>query len=111
MKIEMIVNRIDDWFEVEDLDLDFCSLSMKMLIRLSTRKKAGFTYDRIKLASDIIGRKSVESIEAIDNAIVILLSRNLIQFEEKKYGEKKVLITEDGLNAVGKFKELINNVD
>lgn len=44
MKTQMIVNRVDDWFYIEDLELDICILSMNILIKLSTRKCAGYSY-------------------------------------------------------------------
>lgn len=112
MKTQLIVNRVNDWFYMEDLQLDECSLAMSLLIRLSTRTAAGFTYDRIKLANAILERSSAESIKAIDKAVVILLSRKLIIFEDKKkYGAKKILITDSGIKAVAEYKELMKNVD
>ena len=111
MRTQMIVNRIDNWFQIEDLELDECSLAMNLLVRLSSRRCTGFTYDRIQLAKDILERTSAESIKAIDKAVVILFSRKLIIFEDKrKYGEKRILITEAGIKAVEDYKELIKDV-
>jgi hypothetical protein len=85
---------------------------MNILVKLSTRKCAGFSYDRIKLAMIILNRKSVEAITAIDKALVVLISRNLIMLENvPKNNAKKILITELGLKAVDQYKELMKNVD
>lgn len=111
MKTQMIVNRIDDWFQVEDLELDDCLVAIEVLKRLSTRKIAGFRYDRVSLSSTILGRNSAEAIKVLDKAIVILFSRNLIIFEEGVNNEKKILITDAGMKAVEEYKELMNNVD
>lgn len=111
MKTQMIVNRVNDWYQIQDLALDDCFLAMNILQKLSTRRVVGHTYDRIKLVNEIMKRQSSEGIQAIDKAIVILFSRNLIRFEEKKYGEKKMLITDNGVKAIERYEELINNVD
>lgn len=111
MITKMIVNRIDDWFHVEDLELDDCLVAMNLLVRLSTRQKAGFKYDRVKLSSVILNRNSVEAVNVFDKAIVILFSRRLITFEEGNYGDKRILITTAGLKVVEDYKELIKDVD
>ena len=112
MKTQMIVNRVDDWFYIEDLELDICILSMNILIKLSTRKCAGYSYDRVKLAMIVLKRKSAEAITAVDKALVILFSRNLIVFERTQKNEaKKILITDLGIKAVEQYKELMENVD
>lgn len=112
MKMQMIVNRINDWFNVEDLELDIYMLSMSILLKLSTRKCAGLVYDRVNLITTILNRKSVEAIEAFDKAIVLLISRKLIIFENsQKNGEKKIFITDLGLEATNRYKELMKNVD
>lgn len=111
MIAKMIVNRTVDWFQIKDLELDSCVLAMELLKRLSTRKLVGFKYDRIKLADTLLHRKSSETIEAVDEAIIILVSRGLIDIEEIKYGERKITISEAGLSVVEQFKELMENED
>lgn len=108
---QMIVNRVDDWFRFEDLELDDSLIAMKFLIRLSTRTSTGFKYDRVNLSTTVLGRNSSEAIHAIDKAIVILISRKLIRFQEEKQGNKKIFITDEGIKAVEEYKELIRNVD
>lgn len=62
MKTQMIVNRINDWFSIEDLELDIYMLSMNILLKLSTRRCAGLVYDRVNLTMTILNRKSAEAI-------------------------------------------------
>lgn len=109
MIAKMIVNRTTDWFQIKDLELDSCVLAIELLKRLSTRPKAGFKYDRIKLADSLLNRKSSETIQSVDDAIVILVSRELIEFEEIRYGERKIAISEKGLDALKYYKELMGD--
>lgn len=105
MKTSMIVNRIENWFDSTDVELDECYIAVKLLEHLSTRKKIGLDYDRLKLASILYNKSSAESIGVIDKAIVILVSRNLISFDAKKEGRRKLLITELGELAYHQYKE------
>ena len=41
MKASMIVNRIENWFDSTDVELDECYVAIRLLERLSTRKKMG----------------------------------------------------------------------
>lgn len=109
MIAKMIVNRTTDWFQIKDLELDSCVLAIDLLERLSTRPIAGFKYDRINLSSILLHRKSAETIEAVDEAIVILISRGLIELEEIRYGERKIKISEKGLSALEHYKELMSD--
>lgn len=109
MIVEMIVNRTKDWFQIKDLELDSCVLAIDLLEKLSTRLIAGLKYDRINLSSVLLHRKSAETIELVDEAVVILISRGLIELEEIKYGERKIKISEKGLNALEHYKELMSN--
>lgn len=112
MKTQMIVNRINDWFRIEDLELDIYMLSMNILLKLSTRKCLGLIYDRVNLAITILDRKSVEAIEALDKAIILLVSRKLISFDNsQKNGVRKILITDLGLEAINRYEELMKDVD
>ena len=112
MKTQMIVNRINDWFSIEDLELDTYMLSMNILLKLSTRKCAGLVYDRVKLAMTILNRESAEAIEALDKAIVVLISRRLIILNDfQKNGVRKIFITDLGIEATNRYKELMENVD
>lgn len=107
MRTKMIINRLTDWFQVEDVELNVCSLSMTLLDVLNRRPIQGLTYDRVNLAYEILNRKSAETIKAVDESICILVSRNLITFENKKNGQQTIFITELGMSALNEYKELI----
>lgn len=109
MQTKMIVNRMNDWFQIEDIELNVCNVAMNMLYRLSRRQIQGFEYDRVKLAYEILDRKSAETIKAIDDTICVLVSRNLIIFKEETQGRQKIMITELGKKALKKYEELIKN--
>ena len=112
MKTQIIVNRINDWFRIDDLELNIYMLSMRILLKLTTRRHAGLAYDRVNLAMGILNRTSIEAIETLDKAIVLLVSRKLIVFDNsQKNGVRKIFITDLGLETVTKYRELMENVD
>ena len=112
MKTQIIVNRINDWFRIDDLELNIYMLSMRILLKLTTRRHAGLAYDRVNLAMGILNRTSIEAIETLDKAIVLLVSRKLIVFDNsQKNGVRKIFITDLGLETVNKYRELLENVD
>lgn len=112
MKTQIIVNRINDWFRIDDLELNIYILSMRILLKLTTRRHAGLAYDRVNLAMGILNRTSIEAIETLDKAIVLLVSRKLIVFDKsQKNGVRKIFITDLGLETVNKYRELMENVD
>ena len=45
MKTQMIVNRINDWFSIEDLELDTYMLSMNILLKLSRFRDEKTTFE------------------------------------------------------------------
>lgn len=111
MKTQIIVNRINDWFRIDDLELNIYMLSMRILLKLTTRRHAGLAYDRVNLAMGILNRTSIEAIETLDKAIVLLVSRKLIIFDNsQKNGVRKIFITDLGIETVNKYKELMENV-
>lgn len=112
MKTQIIVNRINDWFRIDDLELNIYMLSMRILLKLTTRRHAGLAYERVNLAMGILNRTSIEAIETLDKAIVLLVSRKLIVFDNsQKNGVRKIFITDLGLETVNKYRELMENVD
>lgn len=112
MKTQIIVNRINDWFRIDDLELNIYMLSMRILLKLTTRRHAGLAYDRVNLAMGILNRTSIEAIETLDKAIVLLVSRKLIVFDNsQKNGVRKIFITDLGLETMNKYRELMENVD
>ena len=112
MKTQIIVNRINDWFQIDDLELNIYMLSMRILLKLTTRRHAGLAYDRVNLAMGLLNRTSIEAIETLDKAIVLLVSRKLIIFDNsQKNGVRKIFITDLGIETVNKYRELMENVD
>lgn len=107
MKTKMIINRENDWFQVEDVELNICSISMALLEVLNRRPIKGLLYDRIKIAHDILKRNSAEIVKAVDDSICVLLSKNLIDFGNAKDSHQRILITELGKSALNEYKELI----
>ena len=107
MEALMIVNRIEDWFDLTDVQLDEHYVAMKILEKLSTRKIKGLDYDRFKLSAALSDRCSFESIKIIDNAIVLLISRNLIRFDQKREERRRILITELGESTYLLYKSEI----
>ena len=63
MKTQIIVNRINDWFQIDDLELNIYMLSMRILLKLTTRRHAGLAYDRVNLAMGILNRRNKVSPE------------------------------------------------
>ena len=99
-------------FRIDDLELNIYMLSMRILLKLTTRRHAGLAYDRVNLAMGILNRTSIEAIETLDKAIVLLVSRKLIVFDNsQKNGVRKIFITDLGLETVNKYRELMENVD
>lgn len=109
MRTKMIVNRMNDWFQIEDIELNTSNLAMTILQKLYTRQIYGLEYDRVKLACEILHRKSAETISAIDDALCILISRNLVVLEQIKYGKRKIMITDLGKRAFEEYRELIKD--
>lgn len=105
MKASMIVNRIENWFDSTDVELDECYVAIQLLGRLSSRKKMGLDYDRFKLSSILYDKSSSEAINVIDKAIVLLISRKLISFDTKNEGKRKLLITDLGESTYRTYKE------
>lgn len=105
MNTLMIVNRIENWFDITDVELDECYTAIQILKKLFTRKKFGLDYDRFKLAITLYNRNSAETIDIIDQSIALLISRNLITIDNKKGGKRKLLITELGEQAYSLYED------
>ena len=104
----MIVNRITDWYNVVDIQSNPFYLSIIILEKLSTRKKMGIKYDRMAISYLVAKQRNFGMIEMIDEAIVILISRNLITINKEIGKRKTLIITERGLDALKKYKEVLN---
>lgn len=101
----MFVDRKDEWFYDEDLELDPFLCSIQLLEKLSSRQKMGLKYNRINLVHSLMNRRSVEAVSTLDTAIVILTSRRLITIENESEFNSKILITLEGLKVLDQFKE------
>lgn len=77
MKTQIIVNRINDWFRIDDLELNIYMLSMRILLKLTTRRHAGLAYDRVNLAMGILNRTSIEAIETLDKRVLKSLNERV----------------------------------
>jgi hypothetical protein len=105
MSTYMLVDRTSDWFFDEDIDLDPYLCSMQLLKSLSTRQVVGIKYNRIQMVHNLLKRRSQEAIDAIDTAIVILVSRNLLKISAGDSLDSVIHITEKGLKTLQKFAE------
>lgn len=104
----MIINRVTDWYNVIDVQSNPFYLSMIILEKLSTRQKLGIKYDRVAISSLIAKQRNSTIVEMIDQAIVILVSRNLIKIDEGTSRSKTLMITESGIDALNKYREVLN---
>lgn len=102
--LTMIVSRIDKWFDFEDLEIDYSLLAIEVLKKLRNRQVVGIDYDPIQLTQKISDRTSFEGISAMDNALVILLSRGLVEFRihSKK---RKLFITLLGEQILSQYEK------
>ena len=103
MILNMIVNRTENWFYFEDVNLDPFYLAILTLKKLSSRIKTGIKYNRVELICSIADKKSEDALKAIDMSILLLASRNMISIREAK-GECKIFITEHGTKLLEKYK-------
>lgn len=102
----LIVNRLDDWFVYENTHNDPFYLSIILLDKLSSRPKLGLIYNRIDLIKKLAAEKSIDTIKAIDEAIILLTSRSLIEVKENKKGfDSTLFISEAGLEILKKFRK------
>jgi hypothetical protein len=111
MNTQMIINRTDNWFIHDNVQADPYYMSILLLERLSTRLKKGYKYDRLKLIKELTNQKSVNALKILDQAIMLLSSRSLIQIKtDYKKFESTILITEEGLRAYKEFRRDYKNV-
>lgn len=104
----LIVNRLDDWFIFEDTHNDPFYLAISILEKLSTRLKIGLNYNRIDLIKRTSTEKSVDALRALDQAIILLTSRSLIEVRENEKGfGSTMFISTDGLDVLKSFRKEI----
>lgn len=109
--MKLIINRVDEWFNTEFPEYDHFYICMKLLEKLSTNQKRGLVYDKLKLINIISKSSNNEMIVAIDKAVIYLITRGLI--EKRKISDFRcdLFITEIGLYALSKFKEVLHASD
>lgn len=78
--------------------------------RLSTRTKIGIKYNRQDISADLMEQTYEEVVKTLDEAIVLLISRQLITLERRK-SDRIMMITVTGHAALDQFKEELANVD
>ena len=84
----------------------------KLIDLYASKKKMTMMPVNINGEMTILNRKSAEAIEALDKAVVLLVSRKLIRFDNfQKNGVRKIFITDLGVEATNRYKELMENVD
>lgn len=105
MNIRMIIDRMDDWYYVEDAGTDPFFYSIILLEKLSTNLKKGIDYNRVELISNLGERKNMEALSALDQAIIILSSRDLITIEIRDNKTNKIYITTKGLEQLKNYRE------
>lgn len=107
MSTYMLVDRTIDWFFDEDIDLDPYLCSMQILKATSTRQVLGIKYNRVQMVHNLLKRRSQEAIDTLDNAIVILVSRNLLKITEGAGNslDSVIHITDKGLETLQQFME------
>ncbi|SEL85357.1 hypothetical protein [Paenibacillus sp. OK003] len=107
MSTYMLVDRTSDWFFDEDADLDPYLCSMQLLKALSTRRVQGIKYNRVQIVNTLLKRRSQEALDTLDSAIVILVSRNLLNIIESPNNslDSVLHVTENGIEALSRFLE------
>lgn len=109
--MKLIVNRTDDWFNSEFPEYNHYYVCMKLLEQASRKKIRGLTYDKIKLVKLISPSSNQEMIEALDRAIVYLLSRGLIERRKINDFRWDIFITQLGLETYARFEEVYHEVN
>ncbi|SMF86576.1 hypothetical protein SAMN05661091_3430 [Paenibacillus uliginis N3/975] len=110
MSTYMLVDRTSNWFFDEDIDLDPYLCSMQLLKALSTRQVQGIKYNRVQMVNTLLKRRSKEALDTLDSAIVILVSRNLLNIIESSSNslDSVLHITKNGLEVLSRFAEDIS---
>lgn len=109
--MELIVNRINEWFNTEFPEYDHFFICMKLLQKASTNQKRGLLYNKLSLIKIITPSSSQEMMIALDKAIVYLLARGLIEKRRISDFRSDLFITPLGLKVVSKFKEVYHAAD
>lgn len=109
--MELIVNRIDEWFNTEFPEYDHFFICMKLLQKASTNQKRGLLYNKLSLIKIISPSSSQEIMVALDKAIVYLITRGLIEKHKISDFRSDLFITPLGLKVVSEFREVYHATD
>lgn len=110
MNIASFITRFSDWFEIEDVAISPFYLGIVLLSKLNKRKVRGLKYDRLHLIQTLIHRQSVNALSAIDAALVLLISRNLVYIDNKNFLKPTLFITDLGVNVLNRYIKEVKDV-
>ena len=109
--MKLLVNRTDQWFNTEFPEYDHYYICMKLLEKAFRNQIRGLVYDKIKLVKIFSPSSNKEMIEALDRAIVYLLSRGLIERRRINDFRWDIFITRLGLETYAKFEEVTHETN
>lgn len=109
--MKLLVNRTEEWFNAEFPEYDHYYICMKLLEKASRNQIRGLVYDKIKLVKTFFPSSNQEMIEALERAIVYLLSRGLIERRRINDFRWDIFITQLGLEAYAKFEEATHEIN
>ncbi|MBR2430049.1 hypothetical protein IKB17_01125 [bacterium] len=110
MKINnLIVNRTDNWFTFVNVNDDPIFVAVALLEKLSTNKLRGIIYSKLGILDKLKYEINSDISSVIDKAITILVARNLIRIEVDRDLNKRLFITELGIETLELYKEELNN--
>lgn len=106
MITQLIINRTEDWFVFDDIQNDSYYLSIVLLEKLSKRPKKGIKYNRLTLIKELARKSNVNMLSTLDQAILLLSSRSLIEVKtNSKNMETILLISKKGTEEFQKFRK------
>lgn len=109
--MELIINRLNEWFNTDYPEYDHYYICIKLLEKLSTNQKRGLLYDKLSLVNLISTSSNREMMVAIDKAIIYLISRGLIEKRKISDFKIKLYITELGIKTYNEFKEKLHEIN
>jgi hypothetical protein len=107
----IIINRTANWYTNINIKTNPYYMAISLLEKLSTNLQRGIRYNRFDLSGRVIKQTNDEAMNIVDKSIVILISRDLIRFENASDVNKNIFITELGKKVLGDYREALKNVD
>ena len=111
LRMKLIINRIEDWFNTDFPELDNYYICAKLLDKLSTNRKRGVVYDKLKLINIVSPTQSKEMMIAIDKAVIFLIARGLIEKRKISDFRLDLFITSLGMETLKRIGERKNEID